>query len=176
MPLRAQNAPPSAHPASLTIRCLLNVNAVSTRRQEIVYRDKRCFNHADLRERIGRLAKLLTRCVVEQGTTVATLDGESHRYLDCHFAALRLGAVLQTANIRLSSEQTLVTLSPGLAESARAPNFALLGGYDVSQTGFGVCVVPPSRLGGWWDDPNAMIRSGVPIPLLSARIVADGRN
>ena len=45
------------------------------------------------------------------GDTVAVLDWDSHRYLECLFAIPMLGAVLHTVNIRLSAEQILYTMN-----------------------------------------------------------------
>src|SRR3546814_5513909 len=39
------------------------------------------------------------------------MDLDSHRYLECFFAIPMLGAILQTVNIRLSTEQVLYTLN-----------------------------------------------------------------
>src|SRR5204862_1439425 len=80
-------------------------------KQEIVYRDlKRC-TYETLRERIGRLASALTQLGVEPGDTVAVMDWDNHRYLECFFAIPMMGAVLQTVNIRLSPQQILYTLN-----------------------------------------------------------------
>jgi acyl-CoA synthetase (AMP-forming)/AMP-acid ligase II len=43
--------------------------------------------------------------------TIAVFDYDSHRYLECFFAIPMMGAVLQTINWRLSSEQILYTLN-----------------------------------------------------------------
>src|SRR5262249_48842998 len=64
-----------------------------------------------LRERIGRLAGALSRLGVDVGHTVAVMDWDSHRYLECYFAVPMMGAVLQTVNVRLSPEQILYTLN-----------------------------------------------------------------
>ena len=50
------------------------------------------------------------------GKTVAVMDWDSHRYLECFFAVPMMGAVLQTVNIRLSQEQILYTLNHARAE------------------------------------------------------------
>lgn len=79
--------------------------------QEIVYRDQQRFNYRELRLRIARLANLLTALGVEAGDTVAVMDWDSHRYLECFYAVPMMQAVLMTANIRLSPEQLLYTLN-----------------------------------------------------------------
>lgn len=44
------------------------------------------------------------------GETVAFMDWDSHRYLEACFAVPMLGAVLQTVNVRLATDQILYTL------------------------------------------------------------------
>jgi fatty-acyl-CoA synthase len=110
MPLRFPPATAETHAPPLTIRHLLDGNALSTATQEIVYRDTIRLTYRDLRERIGKLAGMLSALGVEQGTTVAVLDWDSHRYLEAYFAIPMMGAVLQTANVRLSPEQLQYTL------------------------------------------------------------------
>jgi fatty-acyl-CoA synthase len=53
---------------------------------------------------------------VEAGTTVAVLDWDSHRYLECFFAIPMMGAVLQTVNVRLTAEQITYTINHAGAE------------------------------------------------------------
>ena len=53
---------------------------------------------------------------VKPGDTVAVMDWDSHRYLECYFAIPMMGAVLQTVNIRLSPEQILYTLNHARAD------------------------------------------------------------
>ena len=48
---------------------------------------------------------------MEPGDTVAVLDWDSHRYLECYFAVPMMGAVLQMVNIRLSPDQILYTIN-----------------------------------------------------------------
>jgi fatty-acyl-CoA synthase len=116
MPLRFPPRSGETHAAPLTIRHLLDGSALSTASQEIVYRDQQRLTYTDLRDRIGRLAGMLSELGAEQGTTVAVLDWDSHRYLEAYFAVPSMGAVLQTANIRLSPEQLLYTLGHAGAE------------------------------------------------------------
>ena len=54
---------------------------------------------------------------MEPGETVAVMDWDSHRYLECFFAIPMMGAVLQTVNIRLSQEQILYTLNHARAQT-----------------------------------------------------------
>ncbi|WP_096511424.1 fatty acid--CoA ligase [Pseudomonas izuensis] len=79
--------------------------------QEIVYADKLRYSYQTLNERIKRLANALTSAGVKAGDTVALLDWDSHRYLECFFAVPMIGAVLHTVNIRLSAEQVLYTMN-----------------------------------------------------------------
>ncbi|MEN0107875.1 MAG: fatty acid--CoA ligase, partial [Pseudomonas sp.] len=61
--------------------------------------------------RVARLANVLTAAGVKPGDTVAVMDWDSHRYLECMFAVPMIGAVLHTINIRLSPEQILYTMN-----------------------------------------------------------------
>lgn len=79
--------------------------------QEIVYRDLARLTYRELDDRIHRLASGLASLGVEPGETVAVLDWDSHRYLECFFAVPMMGAVLHTVNIRLSPEQILYTMN-----------------------------------------------------------------
>ena len=56
------------------------------------------------------MATALQRLGVKRGDTVAVMDWDSHRYLECFFAVPMLGAVLHTINVRLSPEQILYTI------------------------------------------------------------------
>ncbi|NBB34881.1 fatty acid--CoA ligase [Pseudomonas sp. BC115LW] len=79
--------------------------------REIVYADKLRYSYKTLNQRIRRLANALTTAGVKAGDTVALLDWDSHRYLECFFAVPMIGAVLHTVNIRLSAEQVLFTMN-----------------------------------------------------------------
>ena len=100
----------SAYTYPLLIKQLLHTPLASAPDQEIVYRDRFRTTYRGLRERIGRLADALTRLGVQQGETVAVMDWDSHRYLECYFGVPMMGAVLQTVNIRLSPAQIEYTL------------------------------------------------------------------
>src|SRR5439155_9877106 len=63
------------------------------------------------RRRIGQFASGLTNLGVKRGDTVAVMDWDSHRYLECFFVIPMMGAVLHTINIRLSPEQILYTIN-----------------------------------------------------------------
>jgi fatty-acyl-CoA synthase len=79
--------------------------------REIVYADKLRYSYPTLIQRIRQLANVLTAAGVKAGDTVAVLDWDSHRYLECIFAVPMIGAVMHTVNIRLSPEQVLYTMN-----------------------------------------------------------------
>jgi fatty-acyl-CoA synthase len=101
----------SAYPYPLLIRHLLHTPLATAPHQEIVYADKRRYDYVTLAERIARLANALTELGVKPGDTVAVMDWDSHRYLECFFAVPMMGAVLHTINVRLSPEQILYTVN-----------------------------------------------------------------
>ncbi len=78
--------------------------------QEIVYGETLRFSYAQFRERVARLAGMLLARGVKAGDTVAVMDYDSHRYLECYYAVPMIGAVLHTINIRLSPEQMVFTI------------------------------------------------------------------
>ncbi len=102
---------PSAYAYPLLIKHLLHYPMAHAPDQEIVYRDLRRHSYRVFRERIGRLASGLTEIGVKPGDTVAVLDWDSHRYLECYFAVPMMGAVLQTVNLSLAPEQLLFVIN-----------------------------------------------------------------
>ena len=68
-------------------------------------------NYQQLNLRIKKLGSALLAIGVRRGDTVAVLDWDTHRYLECFFAVPMLGAILHTVNIRLSEEQILYTIN-----------------------------------------------------------------
>ncbi len=100
----------SAYTYPLLIKNLLNAPVVDDPQQQIVYRDQMRFSYAEFRQRVCRLANALSAIGVRAGDTVAVMDWDSHRYLECFYAIPMLGAVLHTVNIRLSTEQILFTI------------------------------------------------------------------
>jgi acyl-CoA synthetase (AMP-forming)/AMP-acid ligase II len=102
---------PSAYTYPLLIKHLLHTPLLHSPDQEIVYRDHLRYDYRTLRRRIGQLASGLAGLGIESGDTVAVLDWDSHRYLECFFAVPMLGAVLHTVNVRLSPEQILYTIN-----------------------------------------------------------------
>lgn len=100
-----------AYTYPLLIKSLLLSGARYAPEQEIVYADKLRYSYRTLNERIKQLANALTSAGVKAGDTVALLDWDSHRYLECFFAVPMIGAVLHTVNIRLSPEQVVYTMN-----------------------------------------------------------------
>jgi fatty-acyl-CoA synthase len=101
----------SAYPYPLLIKQLLNTPIHYAPDQEIVYRDSARHTYRDLYSRIDRLASALTSLGVGPGDTLAVMDWDSHRYLECFFAVPMMGAILHTVNVRLSPEQILYTMN-----------------------------------------------------------------
>ncbi len=102
---------PSAYGYPLLIKHLLHTPLATNPEQEIVYRDLKRYDYRTLRQRIGQLASGLDGLGVAAGDTVAVMDWDSHRYLECYFAVPMMGAVLQMINVRLSPEQILYTIN-----------------------------------------------------------------
>ena len=100
----------SAYDYQLLIKNLLFCPVVDNPEQEIVYRGTFRYTYRELRKRVQRLANALTSLGVKPGDTVAVMDWDSHRYLECFFAVPMIGAVLHTINVRLSPEQILYTI------------------------------------------------------------------
>jgi len=107
---------PAAYAYPLLIKQLLHTAADTASTQEIVYRDTHRYTYAAFIERLGRLANALRRLGVGEGSTVAMMDWDSHRYLETFFGVPMMGAVLQTVNVRLAPEQILYTLNHAGAE------------------------------------------------------------
>ena len=116
MPIKLVQSTVSAHQYPLLIKQLLLTPLATAPEQEITYQGKLRYNYRTLNERIGRLANMLAGLGVESGQTVAMMDWDSHRYLECFFAVPMMGAILQTVNVRLSPEQILYTLNHAKAD------------------------------------------------------------
>ncbi len=106
----------SAYSYPLLVKNLFRTPIVDNPEQEIVYRGEKRFTYRQFRERVGRLAAALTGLGVKPGDTVAVMDWDSHRYLECFYAVPMIGAVLHTVNVRLPAEQLVYTI--GHAEDA----------------------------------------------------------
>lgn len=101
----------SAYAYPLLIKQLWHTPLARYPDQEIVYRELRRYTYRELRERVGRLSDALAKLGVRHGDTVAVMDWDSYRYLECFYAVPMMGAILQTVNIRLSPDQILYTLN-----------------------------------------------------------------
>jgi fatty-acyl-CoA synthase len=107
---RIMPAAEQAYAYPLLIKRLLLSGVRYQPNQEIVYADRLRYTYTTLLARIQRLANALTAAGVKPGDTVALLDWDSHRALECFFAVPMLGAVLHTVNVRLSTEQVRYTM------------------------------------------------------------------
>jgi fatty-acyl-CoA synthase len=116
MPVKILPKTQSAYAYPLLIKQLLHTPLATVPDQEITYQGKIRYTYRTLRERIGRLARGLASLGTEAGQTVAVMDWDSHRYLECFFAVPMMGAVLQTVNVRLNAEQILFTLNHAKAD------------------------------------------------------------
>jgi fatty-acyl-CoA synthase len=101
----------SAYGYPLLIKRLLACGLSRAPRQQIVYADRKRLTYREFGERVSRLASGLASLGVTHGDTVAVMDWDTHRYLECFFAVPMMGAVLHTVNIRLSAEQILYTIN-----------------------------------------------------------------
>ncbi len=111
MPVKLIPQTPSAYNYPLLIKNILHTPLTYFPDREIVYRDKMTYTYVELNRRVQRLANTLEGLGVKQGDTVAVMDWDSHRYLECFFAVPMMGAVLHTINIRLSPEQLIYTIN-----------------------------------------------------------------
>ena len=117
MPTKTIDVTPSAYGYPLLIKQLLLTPLVHSPDREIIYTDASRYNYRTLRKRIGQLANGLSSLGIEAGKTVAVMDWDSNRYLECYFAIPMMGAILQTVNFRLSPEQILYTLNHAKADA-----------------------------------------------------------
>ena len=101
----------NAHQYPLLIKQLLLSAPRYAPDQEIIYANHSKYTYTDLVERIHRLANALTDAGIGPGNTVAVLDWDTPRYLECFFAVPMIGAVLHTVNVRLSPEQIVYTMN-----------------------------------------------------------------
>lgn len=101
----------NAYSYPLLIKNLLSAPLIYSPDREIIYRDKLRYTYATFGKRVKKLASMLERLGVKPGDTVAVMDWDSHRYLECFFAVPMMGAVLHTINIRLTPEQLIYTIN-----------------------------------------------------------------
>ncbi|CAN5263199.1 fatty acid--CoA ligase [soil metagenome] len=107
MPLKFAEVAPQYNPTGLLVRHLLEGALLASPAQEIVYRGLFRCSYAEMGERVHKLASALGGIGVVEGSVVAVMDWDSHRYLEAYFAIPMMGAVLQTANVRLSKSQLI---------------------------------------------------------------------
>jgi len=100
----------SAYEYPLLIKQLFLAPVEDRPDEQIVYRDETTITYRLWRERVHRLANALELVGVTRGSTVAVLDWDSHRYLECYYAVPMMGAVLHMINMRLSPEQLAYTI------------------------------------------------------------------
>ena len=101
----------NAYDYPLLIKRLLHTPLANYPEREIVYADGGRYNYRTFGERVCRLAHMLTKLGIGHGDTVAVMDWDSNRYLECFFAVPMMGAVLHTINVRLAPEQILYTIN-----------------------------------------------------------------
>ncbi|MBN3857551.1 fatty acid--CoA ligase [Paraburkholderia sp. Ac-20340] len=106
----------AAYAYPLLIKQLLHTTLATCPEQQIVYGDDVRYTYWDFRHRLGQLASALASAGANAGDTVAVMDWDSHRYLECYFAVPMMGAVLMTVNVRLSPDQVLYTLNHSAAK------------------------------------------------------------
>jgi fatty-acyl-CoA synthase len=102
---------PSAYDYPLIIRQLLHTTPVLAGANEIVYSALHRYDYSAFLARLRSLAGGLASIGVGPGSTVAVMDWDSHRYLECFFAVPMMGAVLHTINVRLAPDQILYTIN-----------------------------------------------------------------
>ena len=102
---------PSAYGYPLLIKNILLSPYAYNPNQEIVFKDSVRITYSKFRERVARLASALIDMGVKPGDTVAVMDWDSHRYLECYFAIPMIGAVIHMINIRLSAEQLIYSIT-----------------------------------------------------------------
>jgi fatty-acyl-CoA synthase len=101
----------NAFGSPLLIKALLQSGVTRAPEQEIVSANTARLTYREFAERVGRLASGLASLGVEPGDTVAIMDWDTNRYLECYFAVPMMGAVLHTVNVRLSADQFLYTIN-----------------------------------------------------------------
>jgi fatty-acyl-CoA synthase len=102
---------PSAYSYSLLIKDLLRAPLIYSPHQEIIYRDGMRYDYLTFGKRVSQLANLLKKLGIEPGNTVAVMDWDSHRFLECFFAIPMMGAVLHTINVRFSPDEIIYTIN-----------------------------------------------------------------
>lgn len=94
----------------LTLGAVLASGVAAGADREIITHGGLRYGYPQLAQRVRCMGSVLATLGVCAGTRVAMLDRDTHRYLEAYFAVPMMGAVLMTANIRLSAEQLRYTL------------------------------------------------------------------
>jgi fatty-acyl-CoA synthase len=100
-----------AYEPPMLVKTILAQSLKYDPQREIVYRDLFRINYIEFNRRVRQLANVLTNAGITPGDTVAVLDWDSHRYLECFFGVTSAGAILHTVNVRLSPAQILYTMN-----------------------------------------------------------------
>jgi fatty-acyl-CoA synthase len=111
MPAHVIERTQSAYRFPLLIRSLFRSAMNRDTSEEIVQPGIVRRSYREFGERVHRLASALAGIGVTPGQTVAVVDWDTPRYLECFFAIPMMGAVLHTVNVRLSPEQILYTIN-----------------------------------------------------------------
>lgn len=111
--MKIKKLPPAStcHDFPLLIKSLLAYSPMLEPEREIIYRDLVRYNYYTFNERVRRLSNVLQKLGLQGGETVAVMDYDSHRYLECYFAVPMTGNVLHMINWRLSPAQILYTIN-----------------------------------------------------------------
>ena len=151
--LQTRLIPPAnnAHAYPLLIKRLLLSGSRYEKTREIVYRDKLRYSYATFNERVARLANVLSEAGVKAGDTVAVMDWDSHRYLECMFAIPMLGAVESLTDSR--EGQTF-------AYKGEAYALSLLGAHQLNNAATALAVVDTLRKKGW-SIPESAVKTGL---------------
>lgn len=96
---------------ALNIRQILHAPAGRNPDQLILDGSGEARSYAAFHDRIARLGAAFAALGLGAGRTIAVMDWDSPRYLECFFAIPMIGATLHTVNIRLSPEQILYTIN-----------------------------------------------------------------
>jgi fatty-acyl-CoA synthase len=95
----------------LLIKSILAYSTMLEPENEIVYKDQVRYNYFELNRRVRKQANVFKKMGLDGGQTIAVLDYDSHRYLECFFGIPMTGNVMHTINWRLSAAQILYTIN-----------------------------------------------------------------
>lgn len=95
----------------LNIRQILQAPVGRNPEQVILDSNGQARTYRQFHDRIARLGHVLASLGLAEGSTIAVMDWDTPRYLECFFAIPMLGGTLHTVNIRLSPEQILYTIN-----------------------------------------------------------------